>query len=282
MSWRAVTGDFFGAAGIPFLSGRNFAPDDRRDRNGDAENPPVIIDRTLAEALFPGEDPVGQLVTWFLPGGRQYEIVGVVASARDERLDSEPRPRIYRPFSYTSWDQPTVLVRTEGDPAALIPALRLAALTVDRAVPAIAPRAMSEDLRQTVAWPRFSMQILTLFGLIALALAAMGIYGVTAFSVAQRRQEIGVRIALGAEPSDVHWMVLHGALRLAGVGIMIGIVASLLLTGLLETFLFGVSRTDPITFVSVPLVMGIVAVVSTWIPARSAVRLDPREAVVSE
>lgn len=282
VSWRAVSGDYFEAAGIPLLAGRLFGTEDRRPAGPGPQNPPVIIDRALADMLFAGQDPVGRLVTWFLPGGRQCEIVGVVGIARDERVDAIPRPRIYRPFSYTSWDQPAVLVRTAGDPQVLIPLIRQAALTVASDVPAIAPTAVTEDVRNTVAWPRFSMQVLAAFGLVALLLAAMGIYGVTSFSVAQRRHEIGVRVALGAEPTGVHWMVVRGALRLAAAGIAVGVLASLLLTRFLESLLYGVSTTDPATFLSVPLVLAFVAFASTWIPARRAISLDPREALVSE
>lgn len=282
VSWRAVTSGYFEAAGIPVLSGRVFGSRDRRRPGESVQNPPVVIDRTLADDLFPGEDPVGRLVTWFLPGGRQCVVIGVVATARDERLDAEPRPRIYRPFTFTSWDQPTVLVRAARDPAAIIPAIRRATLTVDPAVPAIQPTVLAEDVRKTVAWPRFSMQVLGLFGVVALVLAGLGIYGVTAFSVSRRRHEIGVRIALGAEPAGVRWMVLRRALRLALVGIATGVAASLLLTRFLEQVLYDVSATDPLTFSTVPLAMVLVAVASTWAPASRAVRLDPREALVAE
>ncbi len=282
VSWRAVTPGYFEAAGIPLLAGRTFQREDLGERGQRVQNPAVVIDRTLADQLFPGEDPVGRLVTWFLPGGQQCEIIGVVATARDERLDQEPRPRIYRPFTFTSWDQPAVLVRTEGDPAELIPLLREATLRVDGSTPAIDPAVLSEDVRETVAWPRFSMQVLGLFGLVALLLAALGIYGVTAFSVARRRREIGVRMALGAEPSGVHWMVVRRALRLAVGGITVGLAAAVLLAGFLGTVLYGVSRTDPVTYLGVPLVAGVVALAATWIPARRAVRLDPREALVEE
>jgi putative ABC transport system permease protein len=286
VSWRAVSGDFFAAAGISLLSGRVFGRLDGTDRAGDVQNPPVIIDRRLADLLWPGEEPVGRLLTWFLPGGRQCEVVGVVTSARDERIDVESRPRIYRPFSYTAWDQPTVLVRVAGDPAAAIPSIRRAALAVDADVPAISPTVVAQDVRNTIAWPRFSMQVLAVFGLIALTLASMGIYGVTSFSVAQRRHEIGVRMALGAEPAGLHWMVAGRALRLAALGIGGGLAASLLLTGVLGTvlsdLLYGVSRRDPVTFLTVPVVLSFVALVSAWIPARRAVGLDPKEALVAE
>lgn len=282
VSWRAVTPGYFEAAGIPVLSGRPFGTVDYEERGGERQNPPVIIDRTLADLLFPADDPVGRLVTWFLPGGQQCEIVGVVAAARDERLDIEPRPRIYRPFTFSAWEQPAVLVRTAGDPRLLIPELRAATLSVDGSIPAIAPTVISADVRETIAWPRFSMQVLSIFGLVALVLASMGIYGVTAFSVAQRRHEIGVRIALGAEPSGVQWLVVRKGLRLATIGIAVGLGAALLLAGFLETLLYEISVTDPLTFVVVPLLTGVVAIASTWIPARRAIAFDPRRALVEE
>jgi putative ABC transport system permease protein len=283
VSWRAITGDYFSVLGIPVLAGRTFGPQDRFVPGGPPRNPPVIIDRVLAETLWPdGEDPVGRLVTWFLPGGQQCEVVGVVATARDERVDVEPRPRIYRPFTYTSWDQPAVLVRTAGDPGALIPELRRVALQIDPAAPAIDPAPVARDVRETVAWPRFGMQVLSFFGLVALTLAAMGVYGVTAFSVARRRHEIGVRVALGAKPAGVQWMVVRRGIRLAGVGIGLGLALALVLSRFLGVLLYDVSATDPATFLLVPAVLGLVALASTWIPARRALDLDPRAALVSE
>jgi predicted permease len=261
VSWRAVTGDYFAAAGIPLLAGRVFGP---------------------AELFPDGENPVGRLVTWFLPGGRQCEIVGVVASARDERMDALPRPRIYRPFTFSSWEEPSVLVRTAGDPAELVPAIRRAVSAVDPSVPTIAPAPIEDDVRASVAWPRFSMQVLVVFGLIALTLAAMGIYGVTAFSVARRRPEIGLRVALGAEPAELRWMVVRAALRLAVLGIAIGVAASFAVTGLMASILYDVSATDPATFLIVPGVLALVAIASSWLPARRALAVEPRSALVSE
>jgi putative ABC transport system permease protein len=283
VSWRAVTGDYFEAAGIELLAGRVFGPEEQGQRGLDVENPAVVIDETLAAELWPdGENPVGRLVTWFLPGGRQCVVVGVVGAARDERLDARPRPRIYRPFTYSWWPEPTVLVRTDGNAADMIPAIRRAVLAVDPSVPAISPSLVVHDVQASVAWPRFSMQVLGVFGLVALALAAMGIYGVTAFSVARRRGEIGLRVALGAEPAGVHWMVLRAALRLALVGIGVGVVASLAVTGLLQSLLYEVSATDPITFVLVPILLLGVAAAAAWVPARRALRTDPRSALTTE
>lgn len=282
VSWRAVTPGYFEAAGIPVLQGRVFRPDDYGEPGEPPATPTAVVDRALADLLFPDENPVGRRVTWFLPGGQQLQIVGVVASTRDERLDVEPRPRIYRPFTFSAWEQPAVIVRTTADPETLIPSLRAATLRVDGSVPAIAPRVISEDVRRTVAWPRFSMQVLALFGLVALVLAAMGIYGVTAFSIARRRHEMGVRIALGAEPEGVRRMVVRRTLRLAGMGIVVGLAAALLLGEALEAILYGIPVADPLTFALVPLVAGAVALVSTWIPAHRGASLDPRSALTAE
>lgn len=283
VSWRAVSGDFFVAAGIQLLAGRVFGPQDHAEREEPLRNPPVVIDRALADALWPaGDNPIGRFVTWFAPGGQQCEVIGVVASARDERVDAEPRPRIYRPLGFTTWEEPTVLVRTDGDPGRVVPALRRAALAVDPSVPAIAPTPVSDDLHETVAWPRFSMQVLSLFGLVALALAAMGIYGVTAFSVERRRHEMGIRVALGAEPAGVQWMMVRRGLWLAMVGIGLGLPLAMSLARLLGALLYGVSPTDPTTFLLVPATLWIVALAATWIPARRALGLDPAQALVSE
>jgi putative ABC transport system permease protein len=283
VSWRGVTDGYFEAAGIELLAGRVFGPEDRPRRGDQVANPPVIIDETLAALLFPdGEGPIGRLVTWFLPGGRQCEIIGVVAAARDERMDIRPRPRIYRPFAYTGWYEPSVIVRIAGDPADLIPPLRAAVLQVDPSVPAIGTDLVERDVRASVAWPRFSMQVLTVFGAIALALASMGIYGVTAFSVTRRRREIGVRVALGAEPSGVVWLVIRRAMRLAAVGIAAGTILSLLVGRFLESLLYDVSATDPTSYLGAPLLLALVAAASACIPARRVLSADPSRALASE
>ena len=280
VSWRAVTGDYFDAAGIEVLAGRTF---ETADRPLDRLHPPVVVDETLARTLWPdGEDPVGRLVTWFLPGGQQCEVVGVVASVRDERIDDDPRPRIYRPFTFTAWDQPAVLVRTAGDPAGLVPAIRDAALRVDPGVPAIGPAPLQDDLDETVAWPRFSMLVLGVFGLVALLLAGMGVYGLTAFAVARRQRELGVRVALGASPSRIRWMVVVRGLRLAGLGIALGLGGSLLLAGGLRSVLYGVSPTDPASFAGGIGTLATLAVVAAWLPARRVLRIGPREALMSD
>lgn len=283
VSWRAVSGDYFAAAGIAVQAGRVFGPEDRFEPDALPENPPVVIDETLAETLWPGgESPVGELLTWFLPGGGQHVVIGVVDAARDENMDMEPRPRIYRPFALAGWDQPSVIVRVAGDPGQAIPMIRSTVRAIDPDMPAIAPTPMLDDVRESVAWPRFSMQVLSVFGAIALGLAVLGIYGITAFSVARRKQEIGLRVALGAAPSGVHWLVLRDAMVLAALGIGLGLVLSFIVTRFLGALLYEVSARDPLTFLIVPAALGAAALASAWLPARRAVSMDPREALVPE
>ena len=235
------------------------------------------------DVLWPdGQNPIGQLVTWFLPGGRQCEVVGVVGTVRDERVDADPRPRVYWPYGWMSWYEPSVLVRTAGEPAALIPAIRRAALRVDPAVPAMSPGVVRDDLRERIAWPRFTMQVLGAFSIATLILAALGIYGVTAFSVTQRQREIGLRVALGADTNEVLRLVLGRAMKLAAAGIGIGLVMALALSWFMESLLYDVSVTDPMTFVAVSVLLGLVALAAAWVPAGRAVRVSPRDAILAE
>jgi predicted permease len=283
VSWRAVTEGYFAAAGLQVLGGRVFDERDLRANEEGWQNPPVVIDQALADQLWPdGSNPVGQLVTWFLPGGQQCEVVGVVEVARDENMQGAVRPRIYRPFTFTDWQQPTVVVRTAGDVGQLTAGIRSAVRAFDPSVPAISPGPMSIDVRSAVAWPRFTMQLFTVFGLIALSLAAMGVYGVSAYSVARRHRELGVRMALGAEVTGIHWLVVRESLRLALVGIGAGLVTCLAASRLLESLLYEVSARDPVTFLVVPGALAVVAMLAAWVPARRVLKLDPRSALTSE
>jgi predicted permease len=282
VSWRGVSGSYFDAAGVALLDGRVFGPQDGEWAVTDVPNPPVVIDENLAGLLFPGERAVGRLLTWFLPGGRQCEVVGVVAAVRDERVDQVPRPRIYRPYGFSGWDQPSVLVRVAGEPAAYVARIREAVLALDPDVPAIAPAPVEQRVAASVAWPRFTTQVLVVFGLIALGLASMGIYGITSFAVGRRRREIGVRVALGAAPGGVVWMVVRSAARLALLGIGVGLLVSLAAGRFLEAQLYDLSPRDPVTWFLVPLVLGAVALASAWIPARRGAFLDPTDALTTE
>jgi predicted permease len=287
VSWRSVTAEFFAASGVPVLTGRTFDARDRPPETmpGEGEPPvevPVIVDRNLADRLWPEGGALGKAGVWEQPGGMPFRVIGVVGSMRDEYVDGPPRPRVYLPYDYFPWAEPTVLVRASTDPATLVPAVREVLREMDPDLPLIAVSPLDEVLRAVVAWPRFSLQVLGVFALIALILAGMGIYGVTAFGVTRRQREIGVRVALGADPGNVLGMVLRQSLRLAVVGIVAGIVVAIGLSGFLEALLYDTAPRDPLTYGLVPLFLGATALFSAWIPARRATKVDPRSALTAE
>ena len=210
------------------------------------------------------------------------QVVGVVTSLRDEAVQNDPRPRIYLPYSLFPWPTPSVIVRAGTDPTGLVPAIRAALRDMDPDVPMMDVASLPSVTHQAVAWPRFTMQVVSAFGLVAIILAAMGIYGVASFGVLRRRREIGIRIALGAEPGGVVRLVLRHALRLAALGIALGVLAALAGTGFIESIVFGIDPADLLTFTTVPLALGLVALLASWVPARRATRVDPRNALSAE
>jgi predicted permease len=282
VSWRSATGALFQATGVPLLAGRTFDASDRPGADGPPAELPVIIDETLAQRLWPDQPAVGKVGVWEQPGGFPFRVVGVVGSVRDEYVDARPRPRIYLPYAYFPWAQPAVLVRAASEPAALVPAVRAEMNALDPDLPLIGIGPLEDTLRDVVAWPRFSMQVVGAFALVALILSGMGIYGVTAFGVNRRRKEIGVRVALGADSSRVVGLVLGRALRLAAVGIVLGLLLAWMSASFLESLLFEVTATDPVTWIVVPLFLAGMALGASWMPARRATRVDPREALTEE
>jgi putative ABC transport system permease protein len=239
----------------------------------------VVIDQALARRIFPRQDPIGKHLQ--VPDARQSprEIVGVVGGVRDTGFNQQPRPTIYFPSLQTADQTMSLVVRTALPPGAILPAIKNAIWLVDKNQPLFGVRSMDEIISGIISAQRLAFLLLGVFAFLALALAAIGIYGVTSYAVSERTHEIGVRMALGAQPSDVSRFVLgHGA-RLAGVGIICGVVAALALTRLLSSLLFGVTATDPLTFVVVALVLGTVAFLASYVPARRAMRVDPMVAL---
>jgi putative ABC transport system permease protein len=284
VSWRAVGRGFFAAAGIEPVAGRVFEPGDGWPGSEPPEDwePSVVIDAMLARALWGRVDVVGEVVVWGDPDGTFMRVIGVVEPVRDEYVDGPPRPRIYLHYDMFPWPEPSMVVRSSVDPATLAPGIRAAAAQLDPDVPVTNLTELPDVFRDAVAWPRFTMQVLTAFGLIALLLAAMGIYGITAFNVARRTREIGIRLALGAQPQQVLVSAVGWGMRLAVVGIVVGVVAALALAGWADALLYQVDPRDPATYASVPLVLAAVAALAVWIPARRATRVDPREALGEE
>ena len=264
--------------GIELIKGRVFTAEDTRD------GPPVaVIDEVLARQHFQNEDPIGKRIGYAAPNTPSYEIVGVVRHVEPYSLDGQsPVAQFYTNFNQiplqslpSSVRRINVLTRTEVEPLSLAPAVRaqVAALNKDQAVFNV--RTMEQIVAQSVARRRFSMLLLTVFAVVALGLASLGIYGLMSYTVAQRTREIGVRMALGARARDVLHLVLGQGLRLTLIGMVVGLVGALALTRLMSSLLFGVSATDPVTFCAVAFLLAFVALLACWIPARRAMKVDP-------
>jgi predicted permease len=286
VSWRAVDTGFFAAMGIRILSGRTFDAGDRPPESEEAlaegYEVPVIVDDHLAEDLWGSLEAVGRTVVWGDPTGPTMRVVGVVSSIRDETVRDRPRPRIYVPYTLVPWPTPSLVIRAEVDPAGLVPSVRSVLQALDPNVPMMEVATLPEVASERVAWPRFTMQVVSAFGLVAVILAAMGVYGVASFGVLHRRREIGVRIALGADRGGVVGLVLRQAVRLALVGIALGVVLALAGGGFIRSLLYEVTPTDLTTFTVLPLGLGLIAVLASWVPARRATQVDPRNALTAE
>ncbi len=207
------------------------------------------------------------------------EIIGVVGDAKDSTLDKEPRPTVYYVHAHLAYSSMTFVVRAEKNPMALAEAVRGVIRGIDSTQPVAAVRTMDEIMADTFSRQRFSMLLLTGFSLTSLVLAAIGIYGVLAYSVSERTREIGVRVALGAEPSRIVSLVIAAGARMVVGGAIIGIAGALALSGFLKSMLFGIGPRDPVTFVLVPLILAGVALIAAYLPARRAARLDPMYAL---
>ncbi len=272
--FRDITPDYFHTMRIPLLQGRVFGEHD------DLDQPRVvIIDTTFAHRFFRGQDPVGKHLQ--LPDSTrpEREIVGVVGAVLDTGLDQEPRPTIYFPSLQSPDQTMSLVVRTAMPPSSILPGIKKAIWSVDKDQPIFNVRPMNEIISGITSAQRIAFLTLDAFALLALALAAIGIYGVTSYAVIQRIHEIGVRIALGAQRSDIlRLVVLHGV-KLASAGALIGLLASLALTRLMASLLFGVSATDPMTFTGVALLLLVVALLACYVPARRASKVDPMAAL---
>ncbi|MCI0387295.1 MAG: ABC transporter permease [Acidobacteria bacterium] len=276
-AWNVVTTDYFNAMDIGLLKGRPFT-----DHDNAQATPVIIVSETFARRMFPNEDPLGKRIRSWRDENKLREIVGVVRDVKYGGLDDDPSSLVYIPHRQDSWGSLTMIVRTVGDPAAATNAVRQAFRAVDKESPISNVQTLQKVLADSTARQRFGVWLLGLFASLALSLAGVGIYGVMSYSVAQRAQEIGVRMALGAGTGDVLKLVLWRGLTLTLPGIAIGLLAAFALTRLMKSLLFGVSATDPLTFAVIALLLAIVALVACWIPARRAAKVDPLVALRSE
>jgi predicted permease len=282
---RLVTPDYFATMRIELVRGRTLTAEDRRGA------PLVmVINEALAREAFPGQDAVGKRIACCESGAdgspKWKEVVGVVRDVRARGLDEEPMPEFYLPMVQApgaawSWTDRTmtVVARAQGEAIPLMAPLRRAVAEVDPALPLYNLGTMQGRLMDSLAQSRFSTSLLTVFGALALALAAIGVYGVISYGVAQRTQEIGIRMALGARQADVLGMVVRQGAVLAGIGLVIGLAGALTLSRLVSSLLFRVSPTDPPTFAIGMTVLTAVAVLAAAIPARRAARTDPMGAL---
>jgi len=259
---------------IPLLHGREFQVTD------DAKaNPVAIVNRSFANKYFPGIDPVGKHIKPSLSDGTvkdvDREIIGIVDDAKEDGLTKEVTPEYYLPFAQAVILSPRLMIRTTGDPAAITAALRAQVATLDRNLPLYEVMTMDDRVSRSAAEPRFQALLLSCFAAMALLLSAVGLYGLLSYLVAQRTLEIGVCIALGAQRGSVLQMILRRGLVLAAIGLGIGIVASLSVTRVLNGMLFGVTPSDPFTFIAVSVVLLGVSVIASSIPAVRAAKLDP-------
>jgi predicted permease len=272
-----VSPAYFTTLGIPVLSGREF---DARDVT---TNPNVIvINEAMARREFTGQDPIGQKFS-FGPdesGQEQWlEIVGVVGNARQYRADQDPVPMTYSVYSSSPQRAMNVLVRTAGEPATVATAVRAALQALDPALPVSRTRTLDEVVGASLTQRKFNMTLLMVFAGIAVVLSIAGIYGTVAYAVAQRTQEIGIRVALGATGREILGLMLMDALKPVAAGLIVGLLGAFALSTFLERLVYGISTTDPLTFVALPLLLAAVAFVASWIPAARAARVDPMVAL---
>jgi putative ABC transport system permease protein len=268
---RAADRGYFGAMGIPLLRGRNFnEADDAEARRV------VIVSESLARKHFPGEDPLGKRIdVAMFEKPTPTEIVGVVGDVRYDSLTNEAEPTVYFPHPELTYSFMTLVVRTAGDPAEMTPAVRGVLREIDPDQPVSDVRTMEQVMADTVGRARFNTLLFGLFAALALVLSAVGIFGVMNYSVTLRTREIGLRMALGAQPARVLRLVLRQGLVLTLVGIGLGLAGALALTRVMSSLLFGVEANDPATFAAIVLLLAFVSLVACYIPARRATRIDP-------
>jgi predicted permease len=265
---RRVSPDYFRTLGIPLRRGRVFDLADRDRRL-------ALVSAITAQRLWPGEDAVGKRLRIGDDDSPLVEILGVVGDVRGVSLSRPPSLTVYVPYWQRDWSALSLVVKTAGDPRSAAGAVRSVVRQLDPDLPVPSPRTMTAVVSDSVAQRRFQMDLVLLFAAVATLLASLGIYGVVAYSVGQRTNEMGIRLALGAPTGQIARMVLSQGLRPVAAGLTVGVVASLALGRVLGSLLFGVGAGDPLTIVGVVAVVGGVALLATWLPARRATRIDP-------
>ncbi|HXX22714.1 MAG TPA: ABC transporter permease [Terriglobia bacterium] len=277
MIWKTVSGDFFQALGVRLLRGRYFSEQD-------GPGPPlvVIIDESMAHRYWPGGDPVGQRIKGLDSRGAHDDwvtVIGVVSDMRRNGLERQSIPHVFEWYRQAGDTPRDLVVHATGDPRALAASLRQVVRELDPSAILSAVTTLEEQLSEQLSPRRFETWLLSLFSFVAIVLAGVGMFGLMHYSVAQRTHEIGVRLALGAGRGDVLKMVIGQACKLALAGVGIGVVGAMELTRFLTSLLYGVRASDPLTFVAVPLILTLVALLASYVPARRATKVDPMVAL---
>ncbi|HKW88809.1 MAG TPA: ABC transporter permease [Candidatus Acidoferrales bacterium] len=271
--WRGVSTDYFRTLGIPLLRGREFTAEDAKNQDA------LIINEAMAKEFWPNADPLGQKIV-NRDQANPLEIIGVVANVKGAGLNEAAKPEMYT-VPRGQW-YAFLILRTSQEPSGLLSAVREQLAAVDKGVPIYQVATMDQLLDRSLAPQRFNLFLLGLFAALALILAAVGLYGVLSFAVTRRIHEIGIRLALGAQPAQILRLIVRQGMALVATGLLLGVVASVLLTRLMASLLFGVSATDPLTFLSVAALLALVALAACYIPARRAMRVDPMTALRHE
>jgi len=274
--------DYFKTMGIPIVKGRDF---DDRDKHG--STPVVIVTEKFVRDFFPNEEAVGKRIR---PGIGTFEdedtpwreIIGVVGDVRNRGLDTPPPPAYYVPQTQVPFSQLVGVIKTSNDPHSLISAVTKEVAAMDQDVPLFAVKTMDEYMSTSVAGPRFSTTLLSIFAAVALVLTVVGLYGVMSYSVAQRTNEIGIRLALGAQARDVLLMIVKQGGMLIVLGLVIGLAGAYVVTRLITSWLFEVKAKDPFTFAAVAVLLAIVGLLACYIPALRATKVDPMDALRCE
>jgi putative ABC transport system permease protein len=270
---RIVSPDYFRTMGINLRQGREFGDQDT------ADSPEVVvISEAMGRRFWPGEDPIGKRITPGSPTSNDnwITVIGVVNDVRQFELIAEPRPQMYLSYKQQEFFAPRhLVVRTDVDPLSLATTVRRTVWEIDKDQPVSNIRTMEDVLSGSIGRQRFSMLLLAIFAAVAMVLAAVGIYGVMSYSVAQRTHELGIRMALGAQRRDVLKLAIGEGLKLVLIGIVLGLGTSFVLTRVMSSLLFGVSATDPLTYISISILLISVALLASYIPARRAARVDP-------
>ncbi len=260
--------------GISLISGRHFTEQDR-----EPAPIPIIVNAALARRYWPGEDAIGKRIRFDDEEDEWMTVVGIAADSRNRGLDTEPQPLMYLPYHAFTLPFMSVVARSRGGTAAVASAVRAEVRRIDPDLPVDAARPVDEIVRDSVAEPRFRAMLLGFFAGAALMLAAIGVYGLISYSVAQRTREIGIRVALGAQADQVIWPIVREGMTLALIGVGLGLAGALAATKILAAFLFGIEATDPLTFAAVAALLLVVALAASYIPSRRALRVDPLTAL---